>query len=367
MGLNGFSRRRMMAAVGAGFGASLAARFAMPVISSAEAQTLRPAPVGPKPRTMVGFASMIQDFRGDPRFRETLIRHADIITPMNDLKWEQLRHTRTGFDFKDADESVAFARQHSKAVHGHALVWGDALPKWVKEIPTAAEAQAELVHHILSVTSRYRGKIATWDVVNEVIAHDPKPGRMLRDSFWFQRLGNSYIETAFRTAAIGDPGAVLVLNEYDLENPDARTKARRAEVLRIIRELQSKNIPVHAVGFQAHLYGERAIDQPGLSAFVSEIAKLGLEIMVTELDVIDWRLSADKDKRDAEAAALVSTFLGAISIARPPRSVVAWGISDRSSWISETFKRSDGLPNRPLPFDAEFKPKPMAGVLARLR
>jgi endo-1,4-beta-xylanase len=358
------SRRDVIGA----FGASLVApALALPLSTVANAQPARPAVASKPPRTLVGFASMIQDFRGDPRFRETLINKADIITPMNDLKWEQLRHTRTGFDFKDADESVAFAVKHSKAVHGHALVWGDALPKWINEITTPAEAQAELVHHILAVTSRYRGKIATWDVINEVIAHDPKPGKMMRDSFWFKRLGETYIETAFRTAAIGDPGAVLVLNEYDLENPDARTRARRGEVLRIIRALQAKNVPIHAVGFQAHLYGERAIDRAGLAQFVADITKLGLEIMVTELDVIDWRLSADKTKRDAEAVALVSTFLEAISVTKPPRSVVAWGISDRSSWISQTFKRSDGLPNRPLPYDTEFKPKPMAELLARLR
>jgi endo-1,4-beta-xylanase len=47
--------------------------------------------------------------------------------------------------------------------------------------------------------------------------------------------------------------------------------------------------------------------------------------------------------------------------------VVSWGISDRSSWISQTFKRNDGLPNRPLPFDSEFRPKPVADLLARLR
>jgi endo-1,4-beta-xylanase len=31
------------------------------------------------------------------------------------------------------------------------------------------------------------------------------------------------------------------------------------------------------------------------------------------------------------------------------------------------FKRSDGLPNRPLPLDADYRPKPFMQVLDRLR
>jgi endo-1,4-beta-xylanase len=42
--------------------------------------------------------------------------------------------------------------------------------------------------------------------------------------------------------------------------------------------------------------------------------------------------------------------------------VVTWGLSDTDTWLTpaslEQFRRSDGLPERPLPFDAQLRPKP---------
>jgi endo-1,4-beta-xylanase len=43
--------------------------------------------------------------------------------------------------------------------------------------------------------------------------------------------------------------------------------------------------------------------------------------------------------------------------------VATWGITDRYTWISGNFKRKDGLPNRPLPFDESYRPKLMWDVI----
>lgn len=315
----------------------------------------------------VGSAVMIEDLRVDPRLKDALIRYCDIIVPMNELKWEALRHDRAGFDYSGADETITFARRNGKGLRGHTLVWHDGLPKWGRAISTRAEAERELSHHIEQVVTRYRGIIPVWDVVNEVIAHEAPSGAPLRDSVWLRQLGPSYIETAFRLAAAADPKARLVINDYDLENTGARTARRRAEILRIIRDLKDKGIPVHGVGMQAHLYAEREIDVPGLQQFMAELTRLEMSVAITELDVIDWRLPADIPARDAAAAQLVSTFLKAVTEVKKPESIITWGITDRSSWISGTFKRQDGLPSRPLPLDADYKAKPMMRVLEDTR
>jgi endo-1,4-beta-xylanase len=318
-----------------------------------------PAPAAPKRRIPYGSASMIQTFRADPRYREALAKHCDIIVPMNCLKMEQLRHDRARFDTGDADEQIAFARQNGKMVRGHTLVWHNALPPWVKTISTRAEAERELTHHIRTVVSRFRGKVPSWDVVNEVIADDSSKGSPWRPSIWLERLGPDYIDLAFRTAAEADPAAQLVINDYNLEGGEPDTIARRRTLLNIVKRLKDKGIPIHGVGLQGHLYAEKQIDTAGLSRFVSDIAAMGLEVMVTELDVIDWRLPADIPGRDRQAARQVTTFLEAIAVAKLPSSVVTWGMSDRYSWVSDVFKRDDRLPPRPLPFDAEYSPKPM--------
>lgn len=314
-----------------------------------------------------GSAAQIEMFRADPRYRDALKRYCNVIVPMNDLKWEALRHDRDRFDFSGADEIVGFARQNGQALRGHALLWGMALPPWAKAMSTKAEAERELIRHIEVVVDRYRGEIATWDVVNEVIAHEPTLEAPYRDTIWQRLLGPEHIEIAFRTAARVDPKARLVINDYDFEDPDPRIAVRREIALRIIRRLKDKGIPVHGLGMQAHLYGERAIDSHGLQRFMLELGKLDMDVEITELDVIDWKLPADAGVRDRATASLVSTFLNAVVSVRQPKAIVTWGLSDRYSWIRETFPRTDGAKARPLPLDTEYKPKSMMKVLERYR
>jgi endo-1,4-beta-xylanase len=318
-------------------------------------------------RVRYGAASMKENFEADPRYRDALIKHCDIIVPMNDLKWEALRPTREQFAFEDADRMLTFARSNGKDVRGHTLCWYNALPNWMKAVTDRREAERELRRHIETVVSRYQGRIPSWDVVNEAIAHDPLKQGVWRDTYWHKVLGPEHIEIAFRTAAAADPRAQLVYNDYDLENQDERQALRRQHVLTMVRRLQDKKIPIHAIGFQAHLYAERPIDSAGIGKFVRDLRALGLKVLVTELDVIDWRLPAAIPQRDEAAARHVREFLGALRDAGGLETVITWGITDRYTWIPEFFKRPDGLPNRPLPLDADYRPKPFMRVIDAFR
>jgi endo-1,4-beta-xylanase len=314
-----------------------------------------------------GAAVMIADFRADERLRRELAQQCDIIVPMNELKWEALRHSRDGFDTKDADEILAFAGANRKQAHGHALLWGEALPAWVKTIHEPRVMERELIRHIETIVPRFAGRLAAWDVVNEVIAHDPKPENPMRDTVWQRLLGPRHVDIAFQTAARMDPKARLVINDYDFENPDERTQERRRQVLRLVRHLQDRKIPVHEVGFQAHLYAETPIDPRGVTALCRELGRLGVGVRVTELDVIDWKLPADPQRRDRQVAELTTAFLGAVIEGQRPSSIVTWGISDRSSWVHDTFKRTDAARARPLPLDADYRPKPMMAAIQAAR
>ncbi len=314
-----------------------------------------------------GSAAQIQTFRADPRYRDALKRLCDVIVPMNDLKWEALRHDRARFDFSGADELVDFALKNGQALRGHALLWGMALPPWAKEMASRVEAERELTRHIETVVDRYKGKIATWDVVNEVIAFDPKPGEPYRDTIWQRLLGPGHVEIAFRTAARVDPQARLVLNDFNFEEAGPGVAARRKIALETVRRLKDKGIPIHGIGMQAHLYAENAIDRDGVRTFVADLGKLGVDVEITELDVIDWKLPADTAARDRTAASLVSTYLEAVVSGGQPKAIVTWGLTDRYSWVHDTFPRKDSAKARPLPLDEDYRPKPMMRVLDQYR
>ncbi len=335
---------------------------------SGPSSTLPGGPVqAATPRIRYGAAAMKENFNEDPRYRAAIIEHCDIITPMNDLKWEALRPERGKFNFEDADRILAFAQKAGKAIRGHALCWYNAMPTWAQGLRTGAEAERELRQHIETVLARYKGVISSWDVVNEAIAHDPTPTRPWRDTIWNRLLGPAHIDIAFETAARADPAAELVYNDYDYENVGPRFEARRRITLDMIRRLQAKKIPIHGVGIQAHLYAERAIDEEGIVRFGADLQALGVKMLVTELDLIDWRLPADIRQRDIAAARHVETFLDAASTAQPGLPVITWGITDKYSWVGETFPRTDKLAARPLPLDESYRAKPMMDVIQRLR
>ena len=320
-----------------------------------------------KPNTPFGIAVALDPFRNDPQYRKALLKHADILVPMNALKWASLRHTKGLFDFSGADEIINFARKNGKSVRGHTLLWYDYNPMWVEAISSRKEAEKILVDHIEHVVDRYRGIVPSWDVVNEVVAHNPLSEGNWRQGIWHKYLGPEHVAIAFKAAAKTDPSAKLVINDYDLENYGLRFDARRAAILAIVRNLQSRNIPIHGVGLQAHLYAEPEVDHDGLGNFIRQLAQMGVNVLVTELDVIDWRLSKNTVRRDIGVASVAAEFLEAVYDAGSPQSIVSWGITDKYSWISDVFQRSDGAANRPLPLDAYYRPKPFFDVIEKYR
>jgi endo-1,4-beta-xylanase len=312
-----------------------------------------------------GAALTLWDLEADPRLGEAISNYCTQIVPVNELKWPTLRPDAHSFTFERADALLDFARRRDLTARGHNLVWYADLPDWTKEIKDAATAERTLVDHITTVVSYYKDKLTSWDVVNEPIPDNARRPTDRRESLWSGLLGERHIPLAFRTAAAADPTVKLAINEYDTESVGARFAAKRAAFRNLISELLDDGAPLHAVGLQCHLHAELEIDTEGLAASVAEFRSWGLDVMVTELDVDDQKLPGAVADRDAMVAKRVNDVLTAIASSGPIASILTWGISDRYSWINQMFSRGDKLPNRPLPLDAEFKPKPFMDIITK--
>jgi endo-1,4-beta-xylanase len=118
-------------------------------------------------------------------------------------------------------------------------------------------------------------------------------------------------------------------------------------------------VPLNGIGLQGHLKGAIPVDRDGLHDFVSQIRAMRLSVHVTELDVIDNELPAPIAVRDAVVAARANDFLEPIFAVMRPSAIITWGITDRYTWVPTWYKRTDGLANRPLPFDENYRPKPL--------
>lgn len=110
---------------------------------------------------------------------------------------------------------------------------------------------------------------------------------------------------------------MLVLNDFGYETVNQygdRPVDKRHATLHDLDRLLDAGAPVHAFGVQAHLLADRFADRfhgGDYRRFLTEVARRGLKVVITELDVLD-----------------------------------------------------DGLPRRPLAFDRRLRPKPACSAMS---
>ncbi len=111
--------------------------------------------------------------RQEPVYAQTLKPEFSMLTPENAMKFEILHPRRYRYDFDDADAIMNFAVANAMQVHGHTLVWHEQVPSWLADVEHTREELIEILReHIWTVVGRFRGRVTTWDVVNEAIIGD---------------------------------------------------------------------------------------------------------------------------------------------------------------------------------------------------
>jgi endo-1,4-beta-xylanase len=289
---------------------------------------------------------------------------ANIFVPESALKWVFTEPQPGHFDFSQGDSIADFAARSDMLIHGHTLVWYAAIPDWVSQIATAKDATTALERHITAEVQRYRGKIWAWDVVNEPIEPDDRLESGYRNSVWFRCLGIDYVDLAFRLARAADPATPLSLNEYGIEYATVECRRKREATLGLLQKLRDLKTPIDCFGLQSHLDAVKAFDHRGFTEFLRSVVKLGYRLMITELDVNDWKVPGNVEERDVAVARHTAEYLDMVFSVARPISMATWGLSDRYTWMRMYYKRTDGLPLRPLPLDFNYRRKRMWSALA---
>jgi endo-1,4-beta-xylanase len=308
---------------------------------------------------LVGCAVDVQKLDAEQEYADIIAAQSNIVVAENAMKWKALRPSVDRFDFAPADDLVVYAALHNMKIRGHNLCWHEALPDWFASSVTRQNARQIFTHHIQTVAGRYAGRMHSWDVVNEAI--DPRDGRLdgLRKTPWLDLIGADYVELAFRTARQADPTALLTYNDYAIELDTPEQQEKRAQVMLLVRRLKARGVPIDAVGVQSHLTFGDGAPGAGLRDFVRDLQKLGLQVFITELDVNDKKMGAGLAERDAGVAGLYRDYLNLMLAEPNVTALLTWGITDRYTWLNGAkFARSDGKPERPLPFDADYHPAP---------
>jgi endo-1,4-beta-xylanase len=300
---------------------------------------------------------------GQDDFAAALGREAGILVPEYEMKRDALEPRRGRYDFAAADTLLAFAHRHGMAFRGHTLVWHASNPDWLDGAVLASRDETLLTSYIAAVVGHFRGRVHSWDVVNEVLL--PKDGRAdgLRASPWLKAFGPGYVDLSFHAARAADPGALLVYNDWGCEAPE--NDAFRRATLRFLEGLAKRGVPIDALGLQGHLAAFGApVDQKKLRAFLDDVKALGLKILVTEHDVDDSGGPSDITTRDRAVADASRRFLDAVLDNAATIAVLTWGLSDRFLDAPGLRAMLKGYRPRMLPLDADLARKPMWSAMA---
>ena len=333
---------------------------------------------------VVGAAMNEAQIFGDDQRGDALIESQfNSISPENVLKWESIHPQPGKYNFDLADQYIAFGQKHHMFIVGHNLVWHNQVPAWVFHDDKGNQLDrdallARMKDHISTVVGRYKGKIQSWDVVNEALNEDGT----LRQSLWYKIIGPDYIEKAFQYAHEADPQAQLFYNDYNLEN-----EPKRSGAIALVRKLQAAGIPIAGVGLQGHDHMDwPAADQE--DATISAFASLGVKVAISELDIdvlpsASGQHTADVSLRIEQNTALnpyVNGLPNSIQQQLAKRyadlfrvflkhrdtveRVTFWGVTDEDSWLNDWPVK--GRTSYPLLFERNGQPKPAYDAVLRV-
>ena len=306
-----------------------------------------------------------------------------------------------------AKDMLDWAKENGMPVRGHVLVWHSQCSKEVfckgykpVTIPTDPEVLKErpmmkmfekldpvcfvdretmlkrLKSYIYSVmeymySHDYARTIYAWDVVNEAIELADKTETGLRNSYWYQVIGDDFIYWTFRFAkdaveetsrkyasqyniSADDDEALkqiqpkLIYNDYNEFMPDKKDA--------IIAALQRSTGEhgsiigeglIDGIGMQGHLSDNNDIDE--YVAALREYAALVSEVHITELDV---KCTCMNKNQEYYQAVFYKKFFEELLKAKREgvnlTSVTFWGLTDDNSWICGA---------NPLLFHGDLTPK----------
>ena len=302
----------------------------------------------------------------DANYSAVYTKEFNSVTAENAMKMKSIfkgidSEGNLNLDWTNSDLIVDFAEANGINVHGHTLIWHESIPDFLKTFTgTNQEFESIIEKYITAVVSRYKGKISSWDVVNEAIADETSD---LRASVFVERMGADYVKKCFQYARNADQEVKLFYNDYNLVFDLQKQKG----AFEIIDDLMANNL-IDGVGYQMHI-DYNFPNKQALQTATDLIVKRKLLVHFSELDVKTnpkGAIAEFTEKRNNAQAQKVYEVVEVYN-AIPTENKYAltvWGLKDDDSWVTPRY----GFPDWPLLFDSSFgKKKAYAAFIQALQ
>ena len=291
----------------------------------------------------------------DSKYHEVCTQEFNSITAENAMKMKSILkgiddEGNPIFDWVQADAIVDFAHANNINLHGHTLIWYNSIPEFLNNFKgTDQEFESFIQKYITEVVGRYKGKVASWDVVNEAIGEGTSA---FRESIFYKRMGSDYVKKCFQFARIADPEVKLFYNDYGLVYDNKKLEGTFA----MVDDLMVDDL-IDGVGIQMHI-DFNFPSKKDIQKATDGIVQRKLLVHFSELDVKTnpkgERKVLEEDRIRAQAQKVYEVVQVYNNIPKAYKyALTVWGLKDDDSWITPTY----GYPDWPLLFDNKFEKK----------
>lgn len=259
------------------------------------------------------------------QYKEKFLLNFNSAVTENAVKWGNMEPVKGEVNYATIDGILKWTEENNIPVRGHNLFWG--IPKfvqqWVKDL-NDEELRQTLQNRAETVTGRFRGRFAEYDLNNE----------MIHGNYYEDRLGQEITKLMAEWAHNGDPDAKLWVNDYDI-----LTGNRLNDYMAHIRKLQKQGVPISGIGVQGHLHGE-TFDRSQLKKALDSLAVFKLPVRVTEFNMPGQRSKyyienikvMSPQEEELKAKELVDYYK--ICFAHPAvEGILMWGFWAGANWI----------------------------------
>ncbi|MDH4298679.1 MAG: endo-1,4-beta-xylanase [Cyclobacteriaceae bacterium] len=278
-----------------------------------------------------GSGSMSED---DARqYNEKFLKNFNAAVTENAVKWGNMETRKGEVNYAVVDAILKWTEENHIPLRAHNLFWGipNRVQPWLKEMDDN-ELRQTLQHRAETITKRYKGRFAEYDLNNE----------MVHGNYYEDRLGPEITKLMAQWAQHGDPEAKLFLNDYDI-----LTGNKLGEYMAQIRKLQGQHVPIAGIGVQGHLHSD-TFDRHQLKNALDSLAIFKLPIRITEFNIPGQRSKYYTDKilvmtpeeEELKAKEIVDYYK--ICFAHPAvEGILMWGFWEGANWIpvSSLYKR----------------------------
>ncbi len=258
-------------------------------------------------------------------YKEKFLENFNSAVTENAVKWGNMERRKGEVNYDVIDGILKWTEENNIPLRGHNLFWGISqfVQSWVKELDDD-ELRETLQNRAETVTRRYKGRFAEYDLNNE----------MIHGNYYEERLGADITKQMAQWAHNGDPDANLWLNDYDI-----LTGNKLKEYMAHIRKLLAEGVPVAGIGVQGHLHSE-TFDREQLRNALDSLATFDLPLRITEFNMPGQRSKYYRDKitlltpGEEELKAQEMADYYRICFAHPAvDGILMWGFWEGANWI----------------------------------